>query len=275
VGDWANLQREVVAFGEVYLSLPEPQDAALERSRRPYSRQVSLKDDPLWVSESLEEVALPSQELLQEVQREWRAAIQPFLSPHADGNVGPLNFMLAIGRIDDDAGGRTRAFVRRDDTSDPKTLVPLALLLGSYAHRLGTCQAQGCGRWFVGDRKNQRFCSRTCLNRESLRAFRERGTQKAKIQSDQVGSAADGEAQSSGALVRGTAGPASGEFEELMAKVLPHYKETRRPDPNPVSGYVVTGYLPPPKAGVRGGSATSRKAREQQPRKGRRRRIKK
>jgi hypothetical protein len=276
VGDWANLQREFVAFGAVYLSLPEPQDAAVERKRRQY-RQGSLQDDPLWVSGSgAEEVPLPSRELLREVQREWRAVIGPFLSPAADGVVGPLNFVLAIGRIADEAGGRTRAFVLRDDTSDPKTLVPLALLLGSYAHRLGTCQAQGCGRWFVGDRKNQRFCSRECNNRESLRAFRQRrtGAHGARKGEDpgqaffELRSTPSGETQSPAAVVHGTARSPSGGFEELMQNVLPH-------DDRPWPEKPVRGQLPPLKAEGHGASTTSREAQEQQPQKRRRVRIKK
>jgi CGNR zinc finger len=279
VGDWLNLQREFVAFGATRSSLPEPKDAALKGARpgdgrgqeRKWPRGLGnwrLFDFVLGPDDGRDKVFLPTKEKLEAVQGVWRKVIKPFLSADAVGWIGPLSFTLNVARADEE--GRTRTSVIRDIGSDPDSLVPLGILLAGYAHRLGTCQAQGCGRWFVGDRKNQRFCSRACLNRESLKAFRERQA-KAKIQSesDTAGSAPSRETQPPAALGHGTARSSDRELDELMEKVLPR-DDRPWPDHRPVSGYAW-----PPTAEVRGTSATSRAARKQEPPRRRRRPIKK
>ena len=83
---------------------------------------------------------------------------------------GPFSVRLRVERLD--SQHRT---VLRVEPAAPDRLASLRLIgfLGAYAHRLGVCP-EAHGRWFVGMRKGQTFCSRTCQSRAAVRAFRTR-----------------------------------------------------------------------------------------------------
>ena len=83
---------------------------------------------------------------------------------------GPFSVRLHVERLD--SQHRTVLTV---EPAAPDRLASLRLigLLGAYADRLDVCP-EAHGRWFVGMRKGQTFCSRTCQSRAAVRAFRAR-----------------------------------------------------------------------------------------------------
>jgi hypothetical protein len=179
VGDWANLQREFLAF-RVFLIRPDALDptslklALADHIAIPRRRRGMLArgaEHGRGTSEAGREprTHLPSRRELQWVQRQWRAIIVPLLERGSElHGIGPFHVYVDVERWD--LFGQSVIDLR--PIHDPTARLQLLSLLGFYAHLVHECPEVSCRRWFVAMRKGQKFCNRTCQNRAAIRAHR-------------------------------------------------------------------------------------------------------
>jgi CGNR zinc finger protein len=111
---------------------------------------------------------LPTHDDLQRSQRDWKHIIGQLLSDKRV-SVGPFTVHIRISQSESHADAIPVA-----DRPEEAARLALANLLGAYAHLLGKCREVECQTLFVGARRGQGFCSRTCQNRVAIRAHRER-----------------------------------------------------------------------------------------------------
>jgi len=112
---------------------------------------------------------LPAHDELRSVQGEWKGIIAGILSDKRTVSVGPFTVTVQVIRGDRHSEA-TPIATRREEAAR----LALTNLLGAYAHLVGECREEGCRKWFVARRLRQVFCSRTCQNRATIRAYRRR-----------------------------------------------------------------------------------------------------
>lgn len=187
VGDWANLQREFIAFSAITIT-PDALDAPWIRSAiagGPWLKAWAEKSAPGGargpgrgarqggvLSASVVEKRnweLPAEDQLRSVQSAWREIIERMLKPNGTAWVGPVAVDVYVQRVDKERRSRLEF---EPEKPDPMARLPLVALLGAFAHRLRRCPEVKCRRQFIASRKGQAYCSRTCQNRAAIRAHR-------------------------------------------------------------------------------------------------------
>lgn len=164
-GDWANLRRELAAFGGPLVSHDQVKNRWVLEALRELGRHQ-------WGSQSYME--LPTEEETRRAQAEFRRIVERLLS-RGTAEIGPVQVSYYVGRRDKtQIPPERRAFlISRTRTAVPG-LVQFAHWLGAYAALVGACPEPKCRRWFVAGRTNQQYCSTRCQTRATTRAYRQR-----------------------------------------------------------------------------------------------------
>jgi len=169
VGDWTNLQRELVAFCELLLT-PEPrarETARATKTARTASPEVYFAADSATPPIRL----LPTKEEIVGEQRLWRSMISVLFTP-GGRMIYRLKPEIQFEVVRLDSAGRMKLHLSAHGEDAGR--LQLANLLTSHVLLLRECAEPACGRRFIGKRRGQEFCSRTCQNRAAVRAHRER-----------------------------------------------------------------------------------------------------